>query len=135
MADNTVSYYVAADAGSATYRNLPGWSNPGVIRIAGGFYFSPVFGVVMGYAMSGDSNYNDPVYGPAVISAASFQLAGMAVMPLNSQCDLIGKLGLASNAETYSGASNGDGLDACRPADRRRRAIPRQFTSQRSWIV
>ena len=109
LADNTGTYYVAADAGSATYSNLPGWSNPNVIRIAGGFYFSPVFAVEMGYSMFGDSDYNDPVYGPAVISATSFQLAGLAIMPLNSQFDLIGKLGLTSNAETYSDASNGYG--------------------------
>jgi Outer membrane protein beta-barrel domain len=109
MADNTGTYYVAADVGSATYSNLPGWSNPSVIRIAGGFYFSSVFAVEMGYSMFGDSNYNDPVYGPAVISATSFQLSALAIMPLNSQFDLIGKLGLASNAETYTDASNGYG--------------------------
>jgi OOP family OmpA-OmpF porin len=101
MADNTGTYYVAADVGSATYSNLPGWSNPSVIRIAGGFYFSPVFAVEMGYSMFGDSNYNDPA-APAVISATSFQLAGLAIMPLNSQFDLIGKIGLASNTEDYS---------------------------------
>jgi hypothetical protein len=109
LADNTGTYYVAADVGSATYSNLPGWSNPNVIRIAGGFYFSPVFAMEIGYSSFGDSNYNDPVYGPAVISANSFQLAGLAIMPLNSQFDLIGKIGLASNAESYSDASNGYG--------------------------
>ena len=109
MADNTGEYYVAADVGAATYSNLPGWSNPSVIRIAGGYYFSPVFAVEMGYSMFGDSNTIDPVWGPAVISASSFQLSAVAIMPLNSQFDLVGKLGLASNAETYSDASGGYG--------------------------
>jgi len=109
LADNTGNYYVAADVGAATYSNLPGWSNPRVIRIAGGYYFSPVFAVEMGYSMFGDSNTIDPVYGPAAISASSFQIAAVGIFPLNSQFDLIGKVGLASNAEYYSDAAGGYG--------------------------
>ncbi len=107
LADNTGTYYVAGDFGSATYSGLPGWSNPNIVRIAGGFHFSPVFAVEMGYSMFGDSNTIDPVYGPAIISASSFQLSAVGTFPLSPQFDLIGKLGLASNVEDYSDASGG----------------------------
>jgi hypothetical protein len=52
--------------------------------------------------MFGDSTY---LYGPAVTSASSFQIAAVGSLPLSSQFDLIGKLGLASNAEDYSDAN------------------------------
>jgi len=102
LADNTGRFYFAGDIGSATYSGLPGWSNPNVIRIAGGFHFSPVFAVEMGYSMFGDSNTIDPVYGPATISASSFQVSAVGSLPLGPQFDLIGKLGIANNLEDYS---------------------------------
>lgn len=105
LADNTGKFYVAGDFGSATYSGLPGWSNPNVVRIAGGFHFSPVFAVEMGYSMFGDSNTIDPTYGPATISASSFQVSAVGTLPLSPQFDLIGKLGLASNYEEYSDAT------------------------------
>lgn len=109
LADNTGKYYFAGDLGSATYSGLPGWSNPNVIRIAGGFHFSPVIAVEMGYSMFGDSNTIDPLYGPATISASSFQVAAVGNIPLSPQFDLIGKLGLSNNYEVYSDAAGGYG--------------------------
>jgi len=103
LADNTGKFYVAGDFGLATYSDLPpGWSNPNVIRIAGGFHFSPLFAVELGYSVFGDSTY---YYGPAVTSASSLQVAAVGSLPLSRQFDLIGKLGLASNAEDYSDAT------------------------------
>jgi len=109
LADNTGRFYFAGDFGSATYSGLPGWSNPNVIRIAGSFHFSPVFAAEIGYSMFGDSNTIDPLYGPATISASSFQVAAVGSLPLSPQFDLIGKLGLASNVEEYADASGGYG--------------------------
>lgn len=105
FADDTGRYYVAADFGSAKYSNMPGWSNPDVIRISGGLHLSPMFAVEMGYSMFGDSNTTDPTYVPATTSASSFQIAAVGSLPLSSQFDLIGKLGLANNYEDYSDAS------------------------------
>jgi OOP family OmpA-OmpF porin len=103
LADNTGRFYVAGDIGSATYSGLPaGWSNPNVIRVAGGFHYSPVFALELGYSRFGDSTYH---YAPAVTSASSFQIAAIGRLPLNQQFDLIGKLGLASNVEDYSDAT------------------------------
>lgn len=105
LADNTGSFYVAGDFGSATYSGLPGWSDPNVIRIAGGFHFSPVLAVEMGYSKFGDSDTIDPTYGPATISASSFQVSAVGSLPLGPQFDLIGKMGIASNREHYSDAT------------------------------
>ncbi len=77
LADNTGTYYVAADVGSATYSNLPGWSNPNVIRICGRLLFQPGICGRNGLFDVWRFEYKDPVYGPAVISATSFQLAGL----------------------------------------------------------
>lgn len=105
LADNTGRFYLAGDFGAATYSGLPGWPDPNVVRIAGGFHFSPVFAVEVGYSMFGDSNTIDPLYGPATISASSLQVAAVGSLPLGPQFDLIGKLGLASNYEKYSDAT------------------------------
>jgi OOP family OmpA-OmpF porin len=104
LADNTGRYYVAADFGAATYSNMSPFPNPTVIRIAGGYHFSPVLAVEMGYSMFGDSN---TILGgvPATTSASSFQVAAVGSLPLSPQFALIGKLGLASNAEDYSDAT------------------------------
>jgi len=105
LADNTGNFYVAGDFGAATYSNMAPFPNPSVVRIAGGFHFSPVFAVELGYSMFGDSNaiVNTPFGStPATISASSFQVAAVGSLPLSRQFDLIGKLGLASNREDYS---------------------------------
>ena len=105
LADNSGTFYVAGDFGSATYSGLPGWSNPNVVRIAGGFHFSPVFAVEMGYSKFGNSNTIDPIYGPATISASSFQVSAVGALPLSPQFDLIGRLGVTGNHEHYSDAT------------------------------
>jgi OmpA-OmpF porin, OOP family len=105
LADNTGNFYVAGDFGAATYSNVAPFPNPSVVRIAGGFHFSPVFAVELGYSMFGDSNAITSLYGPATLSASSFQVAAVASLPLSRQFDLIGKLGLASNREDYSDAT------------------------------
>jgi opacity protein-like surface antigen len=105
LADNSGTFYVAGDFGSATYSGLPGWSDPNVSRIAGGFHFNPAFAVEMGYSKFGDSNTIDPTYGPAKISASSFQVSAVGTLPLSPQFDLIGKLGVTGNREHYSDAT------------------------------
>jgi hypothetical protein len=108
LADNTGTYYVAADVGSATYSNVAPMPNPGVIRIAGGYHFSPVLAIELGYSMFADSN-GFYAGNPTIISANSFQVAAVGTAPLTSQFDLIGKLGLTSNTENWTdltGTSN-----------------------------
>lgn len=121
LADNTGTFYVATDIGVAKCCNLPnysgwpGWSDPSVLRIAGGYHFSPMFALEMGYSWFGDSNgtaYVPAPYNglaPATLSLYSFQVAAVASLPLTRQFDLIGKLGLASNSEQYWDATGGYG--------------------------
>ncbi len=121
LADNTGTFYLAADFGVAKCCNLPNysgwpdWSNPSVFRIAGGYHLSPVLAVELGYSTFGDSNGTAPSpypphpLTPATLSLYSFQVAAVASLPLTRQFDLIGKLGLASNSEQYSDATGGYG--------------------------
>lgn len=104
LARNTGKYYLAADLGTATYSNIS-FPNPTVMRIAGGFHFSPELAVELGYSMFGDSNMTLNCCGPATTSASSFQVSAVGSLPLNKQFDLIGKLGLASNVEDYADAT------------------------------
>jgi hypothetical protein len=96
MADNTGTFYIAGDLGTATYSNMEPFSNPGVIRIAGGYNFSSNLAAEVGYSVFGDSTITGPG-GSATLSAASFQIAAVGTLPLSPQFDLIGKLGLSSN--------------------------------------
>ena len=104
FAGNTGKYYVAGDLGSATYSNIP-FPSPSVIRIAGGYHFSPVLAVELGYSMFGDSNTTLNSCGFATPSATSFQVAAVGKLPIDREFNLIGKLGLASNVEDYADAT------------------------------
>jgi OOP family OmpA-OmpF porin len=120
LADNTGTFYLAADVGVAKCCNLPNysgwpeWSNPAVFRIAGGYHFSPMFALELGYSTFGDSNGTAPLPQSnslvlATLSNYSWQVAAVGSLPLSGQFDLIGKLGLASNYEQYSDAAGGYG--------------------------
>lgn len=101
LAENTGSFYMAADFGSANYLNVPGFDNPSVARISGGVYLSPFTALEIGYSSFGDST--GPVsFGYDTISASSFQVAAIAALPVAPQFDLIGKFGLVSNHEDES---------------------------------
>lgn len=102
LADNTGKFYVAGDLGSATYTNMSPFPNPNVLRIAGGYHFSPNLAAEVGYSKFGDSTVNFIGSGTATVSASSFQIAAVGTLPLSPQFDLIGKLGLANNSETDS---------------------------------
>ncbi|HEY6094512.1 MAG TPA: porin family protein [Gallionellaceae bacterium] len=99
LADNTGKAYIAGDLGLATYTNTSPFSSPGMMRIAGGFHFSPMLAAEIGYTMFGDSTWNG-----ITLSASSLQIAAVGSLPLNAQFDLIGKLGIANNSEKYADA-------------------------------
>ena len=99
LADNTGKAYIAGDLGFANYSNTSPFSSPGMVRIAGGFHFSPMLAAEIGYTSFGDSSV-----GGTTLSASSFQVAAVGNLPLNAKFDLIGKLGIANNSEKYSDA-------------------------------
>lgn len=116
LADNTGKFYVAGDLGSASYSNvdpnIPGvtntaFPNPGMVRIAGGYQFSPTWAAEVGYSKFGDSvvDYGNLGLGAgkATLAMNSLQVAAVGAYPLNPQFDLIGKLGLASNKAELTG--------------------------------
>lgn len=100
LADNTGKYYVAGDFGSARYTNVTvvagTYPNPGMVRIAGGYHFSPALAVELGISGFGDSTLTTGV-SSGTITASSFQIAAVGSMPLSSQFDLFGKVGIAAN--------------------------------------
>jgi len=102
LADNTGKFYVAGDLGSATYSNIGGWPNPGVVRIAGGYHFSPQVAAEIGYSKFGDSTLTGPG-GSGTLSASSFQVAAIGTLPLSTQFDLLGKIGIANNSYNVTG--------------------------------
>lgn len=103
LADNTGKFYIAGDLGSASYTNAYGvagtsFPNPGVIRIAGGYHFSPMLAVEVGYSMFGDSVIDYGASGKDTLKVRSFTVAAVGSLPLNTQFDITGKLGLAHNS-------------------------------------
>jgi opacity protein-like surface antigen len=108
-ADNTGKYYIAGDLGTTTYSNMSPFPNPGVVRIAGGYHFSPSVAAEIGYSMFGDSTINYG-FGSSTLTASSFQIAAVGSLPLSPEFDLIGKLGLSNNSakitDTFLGSAS-----------------------------
>ncbi len=115
LADNTGKYYVAGDFGKMTYSNSnPGGadlSNPNVMRMSGGYHFSPIFAVEGGYAVIGDSTLNSST-GGATIKNAAVQVAAIGTYPVSDAFDLFGKLGVSINSIKASGTGSTSGLNA-----------------------
>ena len=103
LADNTGKYYVAGDFGSAIYNNVTvqarTYPNPWMLRVAGGYHFSPSLAMEVGYSMFTDSS----LPGGATISASSFQIAAVGSFPVNDEFDFTAKIGLANNNHTLDG--------------------------------
>lgn len=97
LADNTGKAYVAADYGQVNYTNVSLFPNPGMLRIAGGYHFTPSLAAEIGYSYFGDSIIQGPG-GTATLSAASFQVAVVSSLPLSKQFDLTVKLGMSNNS-------------------------------------
>lgn len=121
LADNTGNFYVAGDLGTATYSNVNdglgnNFPNPMVLRIAGGYHFSPQLAAEVGYSIFGDSviDYGNLGLGAgkATMALRSFQVVAVGSLPLSPQFDLIGKLGLARNSGTLTGTGILAGVNA-----------------------
>lgn len=113
LADNTGKAYVAGDFGSASYSNVTvpavggypagTFPNPGMVRIAGGYHFSPMFAAEIGYSKFADTSLDYAGIGIATLSMNSLQVAAVGTFPLSPQFDLIGKLGLSRNTVNLTG--------------------------------
>ena len=113
LADNTGRFYMGGDLGAANFNNATlivngatnTFPNPGVIRIAGGFHFSPMMAVEVGYALFGDSTLQG-AGGSFTLQARSLQVSAVGSLPLSPQFDLIGKVGLSNNSYTVKTTGN-----------------------------
>jgi OOP family OmpA-OmpF porin len=107
---------MGADLGKASYSNTnvppaggfaaTTFANPGMIRIAGGYHFSPMLAAEIDYAKFGDSTLSYAGVGDATLAMHSVQIAAVGTYPLNPQFDLIGKLGFSSNTEKLTGTGS-----------------------------
>lgn len=116
FADNTGKYYMAVDLGKASLSNVTiatgvTFPNPGMIRIAGGYHFSPMLAAEVGYSKFGDSTL-DFGGSQATLAMSSFHVAAVGTYPLNPQFDLIGKLGLSSNSAKLTGTGALAGINS-----------------------
>lgn len=117
-ADNTGKFYVAGDLGAASYTNatitvngtVNTFANPGMMRVAAGYHFSPMWAAEMGYASFADSTLTG-ASGNITLGVSSAHVAAVATYPLASQFDLTAKLGVSSNSYTITttGAFAGQG--------------------------
>lgn len=113
LADNTGRFYLAGDLGTVRLSNTTvppvgsysatTFQNPNMIRIAGGYHFSQMMAVEIGYAKFGDSTISYGGIGDATLATHSIQAAAVGTFPLNPQFDLIGKLGFSNNTEELTG--------------------------------
>lgn len=88
--------YLLAEYGSVTYTNMSPFPNPGKLGLGLGYMVNDKTGIELGYTMFGDSTL---VVGAnqATISASSFHPAIVTLIPLNTQFNLLAKVGMAMN--------------------------------------
>ena len=116
LADNSGKFYIAGDLGQASYSNVTvpaaggftagTFANPGMVGIAGGYHFSEMLAVEVGYSKFGDSTLNYGGIGSVTLATSSLHVAAVGTYPLTAQFDLIGKLGLSANKENLTGFAN-----------------------------
>jgi OOP family OmpA-OmpF porin len=120
LADNSGKFYVAADFGTSSLNNVTvpavggfpaaTFLNPGMGRIAVGYHFSPMIAVEVGYSKFADTSLDYAAVGKATLAMNSTQVAAVGSYPLNSQFDLLGKLGVSRNSASSSGTGAFAGL-------------------------
>jgi OOP family OmpA-OmpF porin len=101
--------FIAVDLGGATYGDAKvtggtgeTYDDPGFIRIAGGYHFTPNLGVEAGYSVFGDSKV-DFANATTTLKTSVFQVAAVGTYSINDKFDLFGKLGVASISAEESG--------------------------------
>lgn len=117
LADNTGKFYGALDAGrlflnntSQQTTNSNAFPNPGALRIVGGYHYSPMLAVELGYTLVGDAKIISALAELTSQSSAR-QVAAVGTYPVNTEFDLIGKLGLSMNSNKLTGTGTAAGLN------------------------
>ena len=105
LADNTGKFYSAVDLGAASYSNATitvggvqnTFGNPGMFRIAGGYHITPMIAAEVAYARLGDSVLANTA-GNITLSTSALQVAAVATYPVDSQFEVLGKIGVSANS-------------------------------------
>ncbi|MGA8864244.1 MAG: outer membrane beta-barrel protein [Gallionella sp.] len=117
-------YYAALDAGQSKAKDactgVPGgWtgcSDTGtMVRIAGGYQFTPMWGAEISYADLGSASLGSGIISSIAVSgnykASSVQLSGTGTFPVTDAFSIIAKLGIASTDLTVTASGGGVSVD------------------------
>ena len=106
-------YYAALDLGKVSYSNTAGqydgaaFPNPAILRIGGGYRFTPRLAVEAGYSLIGDSSIKSTsaLVLTETLRNTNFQLTAVGTYPINDTFGVFGKLGLSYTKLDYGYAS------------------------------
>jgi OOP family OmpA-OmpF porin len=106
-------YYAALDFGKVSYSNTAGqydgaaFPNPAILRIGGGYRFTPRLAVEAGYSLIGDSSIKSTsaLVLTETLRNTNFQLTAVGTYPINDTFGVFGKLGLSYTKLDYGYAS------------------------------
>ncbi|MFA6062839.1 MAG: porin family protein [Gallionella sp.] len=138
LAQGTEGLYIALDLGSVSFNNsnLGGteFAGPKSFRIASGYRFTPTVAVEAAYVNIGSSTMVTSV-GNVTLKNSVLQLAAVANYPLNDSFDLIGKLGISSDANKVSGTGNFSGLNTSNRKTSLMYGVGAQYNVNKQWAV
>ena len=80
-----------------------GNTNKGLVKIYGGYQFTPNWGAEVQYSDLGKRDITGLAGTTGSFSSSQFSIAGTGTLPLNSGFSLLGKLGVSGNRITTSG--------------------------------
>lgn len=92
-----------------------GNTSKGLIKIYGGYQFTPTWGAEVQYSDLGKRDLTNAGAAAGSTSASQFSIAGTGTLPLSSGFSLLGKLGVSGNrintsSAVVTGNSNSSGL-------------------------
>ena len=80
-----------------------GNTNKGLVKVYGGFQFTPNWGAELQYSDLGRRDITGPAGTTGSFTSSQFSLAGTGTLPLSSGFSLMGKLGVSGNRISTSG--------------------------------
>ena len=133
--------FIAVDLGAATYGdakvtggNGESYKNPGFIRIAGGYNFTPNLGVEAGYSVFGDSKV-DFSNASTTLKTSVFQVAAVGTYAINDKFYVFGKLGAASISAEESGTGAAASLSGSATTTNLMFGVGGQYNLDQHWGI
>jgi OOP family OmpA-OmpF porin len=133
--------FIAADLGAVSYSdakvtggNGESYKNPGSIRIAGGYHFTPNLGAEAGYSVFGDSKV-DFANATTTLKTSVFQVAAVGTYSINDKFDVFGKLGVASISAEESGTGAAASLSGSARTTNLMFGVGGQYNFNQHWGI